>query len=69
MNETAKKMGATVTPMESEQEIKAREYYYKLWKCLKRALSDDKLACHCNSIVVYLGKSVDCVWQTLIENL
>lgn len=35
-------------------------YYYKLWKCLKKALADeDKLGCHCNHIVVQLGRSVE----------
>lgn len=58
-NKSAKEMGATVTNLESEQEIKARDYYYKLWKCLKRAMSDDKLACHCNNIIVHLGKSIE----------
>lgn len=58
-NETALSMGATVIDMDSPEKIRSREYYYKLWNCLKRALSDDKLACHCNNIVVHLGKSVE----------
>lgn len=59
MNLTAMSMGATVEPLESVQERRARDYYYKLWKCLKKALADNKLACHCNNIVVHLGKSVE----------
>lgn len=39
---------------------KAKEYYFKLWKCLKKALADEeKLGCHCNNIIVHLGKSVE----------
>ena len=49
-----------VTYLESAEELKARDYYYKLWKCLKKALADeDRLGCHCNNIIVQLGKSVE----------
>lgn len=42
------------------KEQKAMEYYYKLWKCLKIALAnEEKLGCHCNNIVIHLGKSVE----------
>ena len=34
-------------------------YYYKLWKALRKALSDDKLECHANNIIVQLGRSID----------
>lgn len=61
MSENAKNIagGAGLSTLESPQQMMAREYYYKLWKCLKKALADDKLACHCNNIVVHLGKSVE----------
>lgn len=42
-----------------KDETNARDFYNKLWKCLKRALSDDEIACHCNDIVVHLGKSIE----------
>ena len=38
---------------------KAVEFYYKLHKCLKKAMSDDKLCCHVNSIIVQLGRSIE----------
>lgn len=37
----------------------AVKFYHKLWKCLEKSLSDDKLGCHANNIVVHLGKSVE----------
>lgn len=54
MDKTDERMNST------KQEVRAREYYLKLWKCLKKALADeDKLGCYCNNIVVHLGKSVE----------
>ena len=53
------KESAKITHLESEDEIRARNYYYKLWKCLKMALAHEELGCHCNNIVVHLGKSVE----------
>jgi len=38
---------------------KAQEFYYKLHKCLKIALNNDKLSCHANNIIVQLGKSIE----------
>lgn len=38
---------------------KAHEFYYKLHKCLKIALSKEELECHANSIIVHLGKSIE----------
>lgn len=29
------------------------------YKCLKKAMGDEKLACHVNSIIVQLGKSIE----------
>lgn len=49
----------TVTYLETNEELKAIEFYHKLWKCLRKAMSSDELACHCNNIVVHLGKSVE----------
>ena len=57
INQTAKTMGATVTCIDENQE--AREFYYKLHRCLKRAMSDEKLCCHVNNIIVQLGKSIE----------
>lgn len=34
-------------------------FYYKLWKCLNKALSDDKLGCHANSIIIHLGRNIE----------
>ena len=49
----------SVVVVDSEEKQRGQALYYKLWACLKKALSDDKLACHCNSIIVHLGKSVE----------
>lgn len=35
------------------------DLYYKLHECLKKAMADEKLSCHINSIVVYLAKSIE----------
>lgn len=40
-------------------EEKATEFYYKLHKCLKKAMSDKELSCHANNIIRKLGKSIE----------
>lgn len=40
-----------------------RDFYYKLWRALEIAMKDESLSCHCNSIVVQLGKSIDSAEQ------
>lgn len=43
---------------------KGKEFYYKLWRCLKKALAnEDKLGCHANNIVKHLGRSIDSNYQ------
>ncbi len=44
------------------------KYYYKLWEALRKALSDDKLGCHANSIIVQLGRSVDSNYEYYNES-
>lgn len=44
------------TVLENE---KAIELYYKLHKCLKRAMRNEKLGCHVNNIIVKLAKSIE----------
>lgn len=39
------------------------DFYYKLWKALEIAMNNERLGCHCNSIVVQLGKSVESAEQ------
>lgn len=39
---------------------KSQALYYKLWLCMKKALADhDRLGCHCNTIALHLGRSVE----------
>lgn len=45
--------------MTNEEQAISIAFYYKLWKCMKKAMSDDKLGCHCNDIVIHLGRSVE----------
>jgi len=53
-------MEPKVIILEPPEKQRSIAYYYKLWKCLKKALADeDRLGCHCNNIVVHLGKSVE----------
>ncbi|MBR3742290.1 MAG: hypothetical protein IKN04_17850 [Clostridia bacterium] len=49
----------SVVVVDSEEKQRGQALYYKLWACLKKALADEKLCCHCNSIIVHLGKSVE----------
>ena len=35
------------------------QFNYKCWKALKKALGDEKLACHANIIIVHLGRSIE----------
>ena len=35
------------------------KYYFRLWKALRKALSNEKLECHANSIIVQLGRSIE----------
>ena len=37
----------------------AIDLYYKLHKCLVRAMSNDDLGCHINNIIVSLAKSIE----------
>lgn len=50
-------MNYTVTILEENKE--AVDFYYKLHKCLKKAMNDDSLSCHVNNIIVALGKSIE----------
>jgi hypothetical protein len=38
---------------------RAIDLYYKLHKCLKKAMSTDDLGCHVNDIIVNLAKSIE----------
>lgn len=51
--------GGTVKTILLEDE-KAIELYYKLHKCLKKAMgNEEKLGCHVNNIIVKLAKSIE----------
>lgn len=39
--------------------IRGKDFYYKLHKCLKIAMSNDELSCHVNHIIVHLGKNIE----------
>ena len=49
------KSGTTVYSSQTQ----AQAFYYKLWKCLGKAMDNPELSCHANHIVVHLGKSVE----------
>ena len=38
---------------------KAIDLYYKLHKCLAKALNSDVLSCHANNIIVNLAQSIE----------
>lgn len=41
------------------EDEKAMAIYYKLHKCLAKAMNDEELVCHVNNIVVKLAKSIE----------
>lgn len=47
-----------VTIIEDENKA-AIDLYYKLHRCLKKAMGDEKLSCHVNKIICHLAKSIE----------
>lgn len=48
-------MDITIT---ADPNRKGKDLYYKLHKCLRRAMDEEKLSCHVNDIIVNLAKSI-----------
>ncbi len=44
--------------MTEDPNRKGKDLYYKLHKCLRRAMEEEKLSCHINDIIVNLAKSI-----------
>lgn len=42
-----------------EDNQKSIELYYKLHKCLRKAISEEELGCHVNNIIRHLAKSIE----------
>ena len=51
------KMGEVKTTVLGNE--KAIAIYYKLHKCLTKAMNDEELSCHVNNIIVKLAKSIE----------
>ena len=49
-------MSYTVIEDKNKQAI---DLYYKMHKCLEKAMNSDKLGCHVNNIIVRLAKSIE----------
>lgn len=52
-------MAVKIAEIIEDENKKAIDLYYKLHKCLKKAMSEEKLGCHINNIIVALAKSIE----------